>query len=330
MCGRCWQAILEGKFGASKSLSAKDMAKLLKYGAYDIMNKDADDASRRFCEEDIEAILTHRSSKISHEKQVSEGGSSFSKATFVHSSDDNSRVFWKSLLPDAATRSASHTDELLVDGPRARKQIMPQMSRTSSQPTASLGNDDDADGGSSGSSSEDEDRPKKKKLKLKQEQPSKAKQWAKAERDRLLKAILLLGRDRWDDVFVEAKIKRPQDEVTSAGKALVAKIEEPQNSDTVATPNTPTAGQTEQVEDVFAEPKFVEALKQQAKSHIEKLDAMALIAKRISVVVSAEDDAKKTHVWIGRNPSDSKLSCLGSPAYWCTSPEHSRAFPQAG
>ena len=335
MCGRHWQAILEGNFGANKSLSAKDMAKLLKYGAYDIMKNDADDASRRFCEEDIEAILTHRSSKISHEKQVKEGGSSFSKATFVHSNDENSRIFWKTVMPDASSRSES-TDELLVDGPRSRKQVLPQISKTPAQATAARGNGDDVDCGSSDSSSEDEDRPKKRQ-KQKQEQPPKSRQWAKAERDRLLKAILLLGRDRWDDVYAEAKVRRPQDEVTFAGKALLAKIEEPQKadaaatqpapSDAAATQPAPTASQTEQADDVFAEPKFVEALKQQAKSHIEKLDAMTLIAKRINVVVSAED-AKKSHTWIGPDPSDSRLPCLhvqGSPGLWCTS--HYACFP---
>ena len=53
---------------------------------------------------------------------------------------------------------------------------------------------------------------------------------------------------------------------------------------------------------------FVEALKQQAKSHIEKLDAMALIVKHINVVVSAED-AKKSHTWIG--PEIAVPACSG-------------------
>ncbi len=56
---------------------------LLKYGAYDLLSKDDDEASRRFCEEDIDKILERATTVVHKTEEV--GLSSFSKASFASS-----------------------------------------------------------------------------------------------------------------------------------------------------------------------------------------------------------------------------------------------------
>jgi len=56
---------------------------LLKYGAYDLLSKDDDEDSKRFCEEDIDKIL-ERATTVVHKTEKS-GLSSFSKASFASS-----------------------------------------------------------------------------------------------------------------------------------------------------------------------------------------------------------------------------------------------------
>ena len=62
----------------SNSMSKLDVETLLKKGAYGALMDD-DNAGDKFCEEDIEDILSRRATTITHEE---EKGSNFSKATF--------------------------------------------------------------------------------------------------------------------------------------------------------------------------------------------------------------------------------------------------------
>eukprot|EP01105_Mastigella_eilhardi_P018386 TRINITY_DN424_c0_g1_i1.p1 TRINITY_DN424_c0_g1~~TRINITY_DN424_c0_g1_i1.p1 ORF type:complete len:1922 (-),score=565.44 TRINITY_DN424_c0_g1_i1:97-5862(-) len=95
-------------------MSREDINDLLKYGAYDLFREtEAEAASATFCEEDIDQILEHRSSRVVWKGD--QQGSTFSKATFqvegsgadidVHAPD-----FWEKILPQAVT--AKH----LLDG----------------------------------------------------------------------------------------------------------------------------------------------------------------------------------------------------------------------
>lgn len=66
---------------------------LLRKGAYGVL-MDTDDASRRFCEEDIDQILERRTKIVKH----SEGGNVFSKASFQMEEEMEDPDFWDNLL----------------------------------------------------------------------------------------------------------------------------------------------------------------------------------------------------------------------------------------
>jgi hypothetical protein len=68
----------EGKIGPA-GLEKNEIESLLKYGAYDLLNKEDDD---KFCEEDIDKILEKRSRTVVHSSGASEN-SSFSKVICV-------------------------------------------------------------------------------------------------------------------------------------------------------------------------------------------------------------------------------------------------------
>lgn len=66
---------------------------LLRKGAYGVL-MDTDDASQRFCEEDIDQILERRTKVIKH----AEGGNVFSKASFQVEEEVEDPDFWDNLL----------------------------------------------------------------------------------------------------------------------------------------------------------------------------------------------------------------------------------------
>jgi hypothetical protein len=88
-------------------MDSKEIDGLIKYGAYDLFNERADNASRSFCEEDIDQILQTRARVIRTEvsQEQKDADNVFSKAVFA-SSDTDTKVkiddpdFWEKLLPD--------------------------------------------------------------------------------------------------------------------------------------------------------------------------------------------------------------------------------------
>jgi len=109
---------------AVKALDKKAIDSLLKFGAYDLLSKD-DDASSKFCEEDIDRIL-ERSRTIVHANQPEEENAlaNFSKASFTSNTsapelDINDPDFWRKLLPDAVKAA----NPLIQKQPRERKKV---------------------------------------------------------------------------------------------------------------------------------------------------------------------------------------------------------------
>jgi hypothetical protein len=86
------QAVLKGfeKGGANDGgMSKEEVERLLKHGAYDILNEDkagtAEAASNEFMQQDIDSILAGRSRTVVHENTGSKSGAAggtFSKASF--------------------------------------------------------------------------------------------------------------------------------------------------------------------------------------------------------------------------------------------------------
>jgi hypothetical protein len=120
-----------------RSLDKKAIDSLLKFGAYDLLSKD-DDASSKFCEEDIDRIL-ERSRTIVHSNQPEDDNAlaGFSKASFSSNTsgilnfrrffndfvapelDINDPDFWRKLLPEAVKTA----NPLIQKQPRERKKV---------------------------------------------------------------------------------------------------------------------------------------------------------------------------------------------------------------
>ena len=102
-------------------MSKKDAETLLKYGAYDLFKEEregrSEERSNAFCEADIEQILEKNAKVITIDSQ---GGSSFSKASFITDSsmevDINDPDFWTKIV---GLKKESQD----VMGPRVRKRV---------------------------------------------------------------------------------------------------------------------------------------------------------------------------------------------------------------
>ena len=112
--------------GPLSNMSKKEVEDLLKKGAYGAIMDD-DDAAEKFCEEDIDQILTNRATTIKHEAGVK--GSTFSKATFAGAADNrmdidiNDPDFWEKWARKAdLDLDALTANKLIIEQPRVRKQ----------------------------------------------------------------------------------------------------------------------------------------------------------------------------------------------------------------
>lgn len=122
----------EDKFNPQQSqnnfqLTKKEIEDLLKKGAYGAIMED-DTAADKFCEEDIDKILQHRSTVIQIEG--GEKGSTFSKASF-QSTDTNNEIsiddpeFWQKWAKKAdidVEEKLNPKDERIIYEPRRRTQ----------------------------------------------------------------------------------------------------------------------------------------------------------------------------------------------------------------
>ena len=137
-------------------MSKKDEETLLKYGAYDLFKEEregrSEERSNAFCEADIEQILEKNAKVITIDSQ---GGSSFSKASFITNTSDeidiNDPDFWTKIV---GLKKESQD----VMGPRVRnKKCSPQATDDEPEPDGFI--DDN--------------------------------EWTKADRDTLLRLVLL-------------------------------------------------------------------------------------------------------------------------------------------
>ena len=102
-------------------MTKKDAETLLKYGAYDFFKEEregrSDELSNAFCEADIDQILEKNTKVITIDSQ---GGSSFSKASFITDSsmevDINDPNFGTKVV------GLKPADDLVM-GPRSRKKV---------------------------------------------------------------------------------------------------------------------------------------------------------------------------------------------------------------
>ena len=143
-------------------MNKKEAETLLKYGAYDFFKEEregrSDELSNAFCEADIDQILEKNTKVITIDSQ---GGSSFSKASFITDSsmevDINDPNFWTKVV------GLKPADDLVM-GPRSRKKV-------------EYAEVEEEDSGKNEAFFDDES------------------EWVKADRDNLVKLVSVAGED---------------------------------------------------------------------------------------------------------------------------------------
>ncbi|KAI8096416.1 SNF2 family N-terminal domain-containing protein [Halteromyces radiatus] len=177
--------------GPSKNeLNKKEIEDLLKKGAYGAMLDD--EASTKFCEEDIDQILERRTTVIRHEGN--EKGSVFSKATFSASTESNAVElddpdFWEKWATQANIDTTEVPDEndLIVFEPRRRRQV---------QRFGALDEDNfssnDNDGVDSDAAYEDEGERNRKR-----DQP---RPWTLSEKTKYERKLMIFGYGAWEQM----------------------------------------------------------------------------------------------------------------------------------
>jgi hypothetical protein len=104
------------------NLSKKEVEELLRTGAYGALLDD-EEASAKFCEEDIDSILDRRTTVIKHD-DGGKANSVFSKASFTQGADDdvdiNDPHFWEKWADkaDLDTDLRKPKNPLIIDEPR--------------------------------------------------------------------------------------------------------------------------------------------------------------------------------------------------------------------
>ena len=169
-------------------MTKKDAETLLKYGAYDIFKEEregkSEELSNAFCEADIDQILEKNTKVITIDSQ---GGSSFSKASFITESsaevDINDPDFW--------TKMGLKAQQQEDIGPRHRKRV----------DYHNVGDEDTIAGNEAGFEDENE--------------------WIKTDRDVLVKLLLSYGWGHWEPIYENERMKK---HVRSSIRVLSAAI----------------------------------------------------------------------------------------------------------
>lgn len=184
-------------------LSKKEVETLLKKGAYGVL-METDEDSQRFCEEDIDQILSRRTQVIRHGEDAAsrpQETSLFSKATFAATADDfdidmDDPNFWELW----AKRSNLNTKELLsgagvaVDEPRIRRQAR----RLKEVDIHNI------------------ELPK-----VDEEEEIKGNLWNENERNMLLELLLKFGPNRLDKILPAFDGRRSRNDIVACIRALI-------------------------------------------------------------------------------------------------------------
>merc|ERR1712141_646050 len=138
----------------SNSLSKKEVEDLLKKGAYGALMDD-ETAGDKFIEEDIEEILSRRTTTKTQDTSDQKGGS-FSKATFASADTADIQIddpeFWQKWAKKAEIEETDNKETLVIDEPRERKSVARFGGNESLDPRecseldSSSGSDDDESG----------------------------------------------------------------------------------------------------------------------------------------------------------------------------------------
>lgn len=232
------------------SMSKTEIEGLLKKGAYGAFMDD--EASKQFCEEDIDQILMRRTQVIRHDASENQKGSTFSKATFASSNatdvDINDPDFWDKVREEAkleVVEPLGPNDHLIIDAPRQRR-------------AANRFNGLDEDDAASGGFAEGDDIWKQPNVPLSKSDSPRT--WAIVERGRLERHLMSFGFDDFEAsmdkfgrrslqdikacaryllIYAMQKCQTAEDELVQDAKAALAEHPDPfLQSDEVSETNT--------------------------------------------------------------------------------------------
>ncbi|CAO3638143.1 unnamed protein product [Cunninghamella blakesleeana] len=205
-----------GNNSSKNELNKKEIEDLLKKGAYGAMLDD--EASTKFCEEDIDQILERRTTIIRHEGN--EKGSVFSKATFSTSDETNAVElddpdFWEKWATKANIDTTELPDEndLIVFEPRKRRQV--QRFGTIDDDTYSDKGDKDKSGGGESDAYEDENERGRKR-----DQP---RPWTLSEKTKYERKLMIFGYGAWDQMAVHFS-RRTGKDLKAVTRALMRQV----------------------------------------------------------------------------------------------------------
>lgn len=210
----------DGSTNKTAELNRKEIEDLLKKGAYGAMLDD--EASAKFCEEDIDQILERRTTVIKHEGN--EKGSVFSKATFSAAvDDDNAGVdlddpdFWEKWAAKAQIDTTEIPDEntLIVSLPRRRRQVQRFGSRPADGSYSSNDNADDSD-----AAYEEEVEPKSSRRSGRSDQ---IRPWTLSEKTKYERKLMIYGYGSWN-LMVAHFPRRTEKDLKAVTRALMRKV----------------------------------------------------------------------------------------------------------
>ncbi|KAI8147251.1 SNF2 family N-terminal domain-containing protein [Fennellomyces sp. T-0311] len=198
--------------GGKSELSKKEIEDLLKKGAYGAMLDD--EASTKFCEEDIDQILERRTTVIRHEGN--EKGSVFSKATFSATEDSlgveiDDPDFWEKWAAKANIDATEEVDEnnLIVYEPRRRRAVQRFGSRPIDGSYSSNDNADDSD-----AYEEEQERSRKR---------DQMRPWSLSEKTKYERKLMIYGYGRWD-LMKPHFPRRSEKDLKAVTRALMRKV----------------------------------------------------------------------------------------------------------
>ena len=203
------QAVLKGFESGDGSLSKSEIEKLLRHGAYDILNEEkagtAEAESNNFVQLDIDAILERRSRTVVHDNTGSNSnaaGGTFSKASFKVAKspeasggkgsangeeiDIEDPDFWKKMLGESLFKES---DDNLIQQRRKRNATNYCESAFTKDVDATLFESGD----SSDSDKEDDEESVGLRERTKWGGESSLNQWKKDDVDKVIKAMLTFG-----------------------------------------------------------------------------------------------------------------------------------------
>ncbi|CAO0794785.1 unnamed protein product [Mucor circinelloides] len=208
----------DGSANKTAELNRKEIEDLLKKGAYGAMLDD--EASAKFCEEDIDQILERRTTVIRHEGN--EKGSVFSKATFSAADDDNAGVdlddpdFWEKWAAKAHIDTSELPDEneLIVSLPRRRRQVQRFGSRGVD---GSYSSNEDAADSDAAYEEELETRPRRGG------RGDQARPWTLSEKTKYERKLMIFGYGKWDSM-AQYFPRRSEKDLKAVTRALMRKV----------------------------------------------------------------------------------------------------------